>query len=105
MKEPVVELNSKNVFNMVRPFQISQVFIITRQKPYECIEYGEHVAQFSSFHHHENIYTREKVYECKHLCYGVLTILHNLNSTRANDKNVIKLLLHQGQKSYSEPNV
>ena len=34
---------------MVKPFQISQIFIIMKEKPYECIQYGEAFKHFKFF--------------------------------------------------------
>lgn len=65
MKESILERNSRNIFNMAKPFQNSQVFIITKEKPYEHIQYGEAFAHFSSLRHDRSIHTGKKVCEGK----------------------------------------
>lgn len=49
-----------NIVNILKPFQIFQVFIFMKEKPYECIQYVEAFTHFYDHHPHESSHIGEK---------------------------------------------
>lgn len=49
-----------NIVNILKPFQIFQVFIFMKEKPYECIQCVEAFTHFYDHHPHDSSHTVEK---------------------------------------------